>query len=345
MRNRTTLNCIIIVIITIISGIAFSSPALAKNEVEFIPGEDSGFFYIIQKGDTLWDLSNKFYNSQWDWPGLWEINDEIKNPHRIYPGQKIRIFFKEEAKLKPIIVPVKKYKKEKKPEKIVPSFSFAQIDRVGFIRKKAQPALGSIIREKDGNLMISTDDIVYIKPTEKGALIPGKRYHVYTATPIKEKIHDRTFKGVKHLIKGEIKVAEDKSDYVSAVVTDTFRDIENGDLIMEYYDRDEVLTVEEHPSPIDARLICSEDNTQMINDYRIAFIDMGRKDVKPGQIYTVMRKNETKDYSGWKPGKKKTIPLEDLKSGKLIVLQTEDITATVMIMSSTYAIHPDDMVN
>ncbi len=335
----------ITVLITLISMNFFGSPALAKNEIEFIPGQDSGFFYIIQKGDTLWDLSQKFYNSQWDWPGLWEMNDEIKNPHRIYPGQKIRIFFKEKAKLKPIIVPVKKYKKVKKPKKIVPSYSFAQMDQVGFIRKKAQSALGSIIREKDGNLLISTNDIIYIKPSEKGALIPGKRYHIYTITPIKEKIHDRTFKGVKHLIKGEIKVTEDKSDYVSAVVTDTFRDIQNDDLIMEYYDRDEVLPVEEHPSPIDARLICSEDNTRMINDYRIAFIDIGKNEVKPGQIYTVMRKNETKDYSGWKPGKKTRIPLENLESGKLIILHTEDIAATVVILSSTYAIHPDDMVN
>ncbi|MFK5953410.1 MAG: LysM peptidoglycan-binding domain-containing protein, partial [Desulfobacterium sp.] len=47
------------------------------------------FYYTIQKGDTLWDLSQKFYNSQWVWPGLWEMNHQIKNPHLIYPGNRI----------------------------------------------------------------------------------------------------------------------------------------------------------------------------------------------------------------------------------------------------------------
>ena len=64
----------------------------SNNDEEFVPGTDSGFFYTIKKGDTLWDLSQKFYNSQWDWPGLWEMNEDIKNPHWIYPGKKIRIF-------------------------------------------------------------------------------------------------------------------------------------------------------------------------------------------------------------------------------------------------------------
>ena len=83
----------------------------------------------------------------------------------------------------------------------------------------------------------------------------------------------------------------------------------------------------------------------MINDYQIAFIDIGKPHVKPGQIYTVFRKNELKDHGLWSPKKKEAIKLENLKSGKLIVLHTEDIASTVMILSSTYAIHPDDMVD
>ncbi|MFH2058413.1 MAG: LysM peptidoglycan-binding domain-containing protein [Pseudomonadota bacterium] len=343
MQNQNTRKRLLIALISTLLGVALSSTGFAKNEIEFIPGEDSGFFYIIKKGDTLWDLSQKFYNSQWDWPALWEMNDEIKNPHWIYPGKRIRIFFKENAKLAPKIVTMTK--SEKVPEKIKPSFSFSQMDHIGFVRKTEHPALGSIIREKEGNLIMSTDDIIYIKPSGKGTLIPGKTYHIYSTEKLKEEINDQTCTGIKHLIKAKIKVIAHNVTYVSAVITHSYRAVEKNDLIMEYYDRDEILTVEEAPSPIDARIICSEDNTTMINDYRIAFINTGKDKVKPGQIYTVMRKNETKDYTLWKPGKKESIPLENLKSGKLIVLHTEDIAATVMILSSEYAIHPDDMVN
>src|SRR6266849_3322111 len=42
--------------------------------------------YVIVKGDTLWDLSQKFLNNPWYWPKIWSLNAYIENPHWIYPG-------------------------------------------------------------------------------------------------------------------------------------------------------------------------------------------------------------------------------------------------------------------
>ena len=56
------------------------------DNVDFSGAPDT---HEVVRGDTLWDISEKYLKSPWYWPKVWSINPQIENPHLIYPGDII----------------------------------------------------------------------------------------------------------------------------------------------------------------------------------------------------------------------------------------------------------------
>lgn len=49
--------------------------------------------YSVARGDTLWDISARFLQQPWQWPQVWAVNPQVRNPHLIYPGDVLNLVY------------------------------------------------------------------------------------------------------------------------------------------------------------------------------------------------------------------------------------------------------------
>lgn len=338
MHAKTNMKVVFILTILSIFAIAdYSSIRAAESETGAGPAvveHETGFYYTVQKGDTLWDLSQQFSNSPWQWTELWQENRQIANPHRIYPGEQIRLYRRKGAHRYGEQNVDKKDDDKKDTAKKVElpldsiSYYFAAIDLVGFIRKVPAEPHGTIYKVREAKEMIHEQDIVYIKPEDDADLTPGSKYTIYrTLKPIRAS-YNSAYIGIQHYLTGVVEIIEQGEEFAIGKVIKSYRPILLNDKIMPYHRRSRRIPVQKSQEGIQGRIIEGEEHQAMIGDTTIAFIDKGKQDgIKPGQFYSLYYQDEHRVSlaSG-----NKTI-LTPVDFGELLIVHIEDTTSTVLI--------------
>jgi hypothetical protein len=187
---------------------------------------------------------------------------------------------------------------------------------------------GAIFKVQQTKEMINTDDIVYIRPEGNSKLVPGKRYTLYrTLKPIRDRFTNE-YIGIQHLLTGVVEINEVQPQYAIGTVIEAYRPINLEDKLMPYYRRIPEVILKDSPEGLEGKIIVSEEHRTLIGDQTIAFIDKGKKDgVQPGQFYNVYYQVAEQLH----PKKKEKVLLLPVNFAELLVIHTENTTATVIV--------------
>ncbi|WP_066054992.1 LysM peptidoglycan-binding domain-containing protein [Halioglobus sp. HI00S01] len=74
----------------LMAGVLSSVSAAAQDILETAPDE-----YVVEAGDTLWEISSLYLSDPWLWPEIWHGNPHVANPHLIFPGDIIYIGYED----------------------------------------------------------------------------------------------------------------------------------------------------------------------------------------------------------------------------------------------------------
>ena len=301
--------------------------------------------YTVNRGDTLWDISNKELKDSFLWPKVWKENPEIGNPDRIYPGQKIRIpLFLLQKEIKPEIKPVeiprpvtKKEKPKVKEEKQVvvkvepPKKEYIVNKHIflasGYIAQKI-PSVGMIEDTPTGRSIIGKDDYAFIKtdrPVEK-----GDKFYVFHVT--EQVIHPKTGRKLGYLIDvvgtAEV-IGQEENDSPKVIITNAYADISTGYYLSDYYEATPPIEPENPRKPDISGYIVASKHLHLINvPYDIAYIDKGTRDgLEAGDLLATLEQGKHRIYNGI-----------------LQVINPRETTATVIIKKSTDSLTKGDPV-
>ncbi len=315
--------------------------------------ENGAYYYTIQKGDTLWDLSQRFYNTQWYWPELWKQNNDVPilNPHLIYPGQRIRVYPRKpeeppmpaEAPMAPAAAPAEEFDMGPEPREIEldkgrPECCFySLINRVGFIRKEPVFPSGVLFKVQGNRTMISKGDTVYIRRMTDEPLPLGGYFTIYrTFKPLKDEKTGREI-GSQHYLTGVAEIVKNEPRFTIARIVQSFRTIYVNDLLMPYGSRSPNIEPVESKKGLHGEIIKAEEDMTFFGEQHIVFIDKGEKDgVKPGQTYKIYE--QEKAELNVESGEEALLTPVDI--GELFVLLAEPTTATAIITKSARQIEP-----
>lgn len=334
-----------IIFIIILLGL-LSAQSVYANTIQL--RSDSPEQHVVVPGDTLWGIASRFLENPWQWPQIWGLNrEQVKNPHRIYPGDVIEIektvhgtrlklaSDKRTVKLSPRI------RSEASGIKAIPSIPATAIEpfltQPLVIEKNGLAKAPYLLGSSDNRVILSAGNTVYASnvPTDQGEIWqifrPGKA--------LRDPDDSDHILGYEAVYLGNSKI-KNFDEISTIIITSTTEEVLKGDrlvpspgIIFNNY------APRAPEFPFYGRIISVYGGVMEIGRGAIVTLNKGALDgLEMGHVLAVNRRSQAKLETG------KVVELPEERTGLVFVFRVFDDVSYALVVQSTQSMKLLDAV-
>ena len=323
-------------------------PPLASADELLRPGHPT--HYVVQKGDTLWDIAGHFLRSPWRWPEIWNANPQIANPNLIYPGDRLDLVYVNgqphlqlsrggTVKLSPRI-------RARPWDGAIPTIPIGDI--APFLSRPYVLAPGQaetapyIVSFGQDHLIGGTGIRAYVRSLDES----GGKYHVVRPGASYHDADTGELLGEEATYIGTVKALR-AGDPATTVFTESEREAIPGDRLVPVSGDTRWANFLPHPPSheVNGSIIGVKGGVAQIGQYNVVVLDRGSEDgLEPGHVLRIdQRGEEVRDPVT--PDSRDTVKLPDEQAGLLMVFRTFERVSFGLVMKATRPLHVLDRIH
>lgn len=298
--------------------------------------------YVVQVGDTLWDIAGKFLRDPWYWPEIWYVNPDIANPHLIYPGDVLGLVYIDGQ---PRITNVRASTYRMSPQArvtpidqaidTIPYDQIAAFLSQGFVLAKSElDSLPYMVATRGDHLIAAAGNEIYVRGADSAQ--PGSLFSVVHVGDKLVDPDDGAVVGYQGIFVGEGTLRR-AGDPATVWLTDTTQEAKQGDrLVGQAVDIPLNFFPKAPSTQIDARIMSVIGGVTQIGQYQVVVLNRGTaQGLAVGDVLTVFQAGQEIDdrVSGGK------VRLPEEEAGTIMVFKTYDRISYALVMEATQAIH------
>lgn len=311
----------------------FASPELTSDHPDR---------YTVVKGDTLWDISERFLKSPWLWPEVWHVNPQIANPHLIYPGDVIGLIYIDG---RPRLTTVKagpnngvvKLSPQARSTPISTAIPTIPLDAISsflsenrIVTKEEMEAAPYVLIGKEQHLLTGAGDTVFARgeATEQEKLAVYRHNQTYIDPDTGE------FLGLeaKSIATGNVSAVD--GEVISLGVIRSSSELLQGDRLLPTEDRviNSTFTPSKPADDFRGKMIAVDSGVRNIGQYNVVVINKGeREGVVEGNVMAIYKSGGlVRD-----PFTKEKIELPSERAGILMVFRVFEKVSYGLILKAT----------